>query len=97
MPETAEKSLPDGDPITSSELVLLNNEASQRQNIPSPLSDTATSLEPQQKKDETTTDPEQLQENLQLLPCEIAQASATKKKKVNMCVCVREKCRAEVI
>ena len=76
MPETAEQSLPDSDPITSSESVLLNNEASQRpQNIPSPLSDTATSVELQQKKEkhqddvsETPTDPEQLQENLQLPP-----------------------------
>ena len=67
--------------------MLLNNEASQRQqNIPSPLSDTAISVEPWQREEkhqddvsETPTDPEQLQENLQLPPCETVQASATKK------------------
>ena len=85
MPGTSEPSLQDIVPTAPSESVLLSNKASlEEQNLPSPLCDTATSIEPQKKKkkhqeytSDTFTDTKQ--ENLQLPQHGTAQAPTTKK------------------
>ena len=67
MPETSEPSHSDTVPTTSSESVLSSKEAlKEKQNLPSPLADTATSNEPQRKKkkdqeciSDTSTDKDQ--------------------------------------
>ena len=80
MPETSEPSHSDSVPTTSSESVLSSKEAlKEKQNLPSPLGDTATSNEPQRKKkkdqeciSDTSTDKDQVQEDLQLSQHETA-------------------------
>ena len=86
MPETSESSLQDSVPTAPAESVLLSNEASlEEQNLPSPLGDTATSIEPQKEKkkhqeyaSDTFTDMEQLQEILLLPQRGTAQAPTSK-------------------
>ena len=100
MPETSESSLQDSVPTAPAESVLLSNEASlEEQNLPSPLGDTATPIEPQKEKkkhqeyaSDTFTDTEQLQENLLLPQSGTAQAPTSKKEVCEIKLRGRERC-----